>query len=75
MALSDFLLELLVDPTDHGPLLYLEDEALLYNPRLRRAYEVRGSIPVLLAVEARTVGDAEHEGIVNRPGLKSTGRA
>ena len=75
MALTDFLLELLVDPVDHGPLLYLAEESILYNPRLRRAYEVRGSIPVLLAVEARPVDDAEHHAIVNNPEVRSTGRA
>ena len=59
MALDDFLLELLEDPVDHGVLIYLDQRDLLYNPRLRIAYEVRGSIPVLLPDESRAVSDEE----------------
>ena len=51
--------ERLVSPTDHGPLLDAGDE--LYNPRLRVAYRIYSDgIPVMLAGEARAVGDAEH---------------
>lgn len=50
----------LVCPQDHGPLLDAGDE--LYNPRLRVAYRIDADgIPVMLADEARTVDDAEHE--------------
>ena len=45
------------DPT---VLLYVESEALLYNPRLRRAYRIDDGIPVLLVDEARDVDDEEH---------------
>jgi uncharacterized protein YbaR (Trm112 family) len=34
---------------------------VLYNPRLRVAYEVRGDIPVMLPDESRAVDDAEHQ--------------
>jgi uncharacterized protein YbaR (Trm112 family) len=61
MTLDTFLLEVLEDPIDHGPLLYIESRSVLYNPRRRLAYEVRGAIPVMLPDEARTVDDAEHE--------------
>ena len=60
MALERFLLELLEDPTDHGTLLYIESASVLYNPRKKVAYEVRGSIPVLLPEESRPATDAEH---------------
>ena len=60
MALERFLLELLEDPTDHGTLLYIENSSVLYNPRKKVAYEVRGSIPVLLQEESRPATDAEH---------------
>ena len=73
MALDGFLLSLLEDPVDHGPLLYVADRNLLYNPRRRLAYEVRGSIPVLLPDESRPVGDDEHRDLVNDPGARSTG--
>jgi uncharacterized protein YbaR (Trm112 family) len=61
MALSPQLLEILACPEDKGPLLYFEDESSLYNPRLRRRYEVRDDIPIMLIDEAVEVDDAEHE--------------
>ncbi len=75
MALDPFLLALLEDPVDHGPLLYLSGASVLYNPRRRVAYEVRGSIPVLLPDEARAVSDEEHDRYVADPDARSTGRA
>jgi uncharacterized protein YbaR (Trm112 family) len=66
MALDPALLSILACPEDKGPLYYLEDEDVLYNPRLRRAYDVRDDIPVMLVEEARTVDDAEHERIRSR---------
>ena len=59
MALDPGLLAILACPEDKGPLYYLEDEDLLYNPRLHRVYEIRDGIPVMLADEARTVDDDE----------------
>ena len=58
-ALDPALLEILACPEDKGPLYYLADEDLLYNPRLRRVYEVRDGIPVMLIDEARAVDDTE----------------
>lgn len=60
MALDPLLLDILACPEDKGPLLYLEDEATLYNPRLRRRYRIEDGIPVLLVEEAETVDEAEH---------------
>ena len=64
MALDPKLLEILACPEDKGPLLYFADEDLLYNPRLKRTYEVREGIPVMLIDEATTVDDAEHQRLV-----------
>ena len=64
MALSLTLLEILACPEDKGPLYYLEAESMLYNPRLRRIYEIRDDIPVMLFDEATTADDAEHERIM-----------
>jgi len=61
MALDPQLLEILACPEDKGPLLYFADEQALYNPRLKRRYDVRDDIPVMLIDEATTVDDAEHE--------------
>jgi uncharacterized protein len=61
MALDPQLLEILACPEDKGPLLYFEDEDSLYNPRLRRRYDIRDDIPIMLIDEAETVSDDEHE--------------
>jgi uncharacterized protein len=61
VPLDPLLLEILACPDDKGPLLYFADEAILYNPRLHRRYDIRDDIPVMLIDEATTVDDAEHE--------------
>jgi uncharacterized protein len=61
MALDPQLLEILACPEDKGPLLYVEDEAILYNPRLKRSYAVRDGIPDMLIDEATPVSDEDHE--------------
>ena len=61
MTLDARLLEILACPADKGPLLYFADEEALYNPRLRLLYRVDDGIPVMLAEEATTADDAEHE--------------
>ena len=58
MALDPRLLAVLACPVDKGPLYDLGD-AGLYNPRLRRRYEVRDGIPVMLPDEAIAVGETE----------------
>ena len=60
MTLDSRLLEILACPTDKQGLLYFEDEAALYNPRLQRTYRVDDDIPVMLIDEALAVDDAEH---------------
>ena len=66
MALDAALLEILACPEDKGPLYYLADEDVLYNPRLSRVYDVRDDIPVMLIEEARAVDDAEAARIQGR---------
>jgi len=61
MALDPKLLEILACPDDKGSLLYFESEQALYNPRLKRRYDIRDDIPVMLVDEATTVDGAEHE--------------
>jgi uncharacterized protein YbaR (Trm112 family) len=75
MTLAAELLEILACPEDKGPLYYIESESVLYNPRLRRTYEIRDDIPVMLIDEATSVDDGENErllGIVERDGLHPT---
>ena len=61
MALDQQLLNILACPDDKGPLLYFAGEQSLYNPRLRRRYDIRDDIPILLVDEATTVDEAEHD--------------
>jgi uncharacterized protein YbaR (Trm112 family) len=61
MALDPQLLEILACPEDKGPLLYFEDEEILYNPRLKRSYAVRDGIPIMLIDEATGVSDEEDQ--------------
>lgn len=76
MPLDPLLIEVLACPVDKGPLLWFEDEDLLYNPRLRKGYAVRDGIPVLLVDEATDVGEAEHERLTTKAaegGVPETG--
>jgi uncharacterized protein len=61
MALDPQLLDILACPEDKGPLLYFQDEDALYNPRLKRRYDIRDDIPVMLIDEATTVDEPEHQ--------------
>ena len=59
MTLDPLLIEVLACPEDKGPLLYFDDEQILFNPRLHRTYPVRDGIPVMLIDEATTVAADE----------------
>lgn len=75
MALDPKLLEILACPEDKGSLLYFASEQALYNPRLKRRYEIRDDIPVMLVDEATTVDDAEHDRLMAKAeseGVRST---
>lgn len=61
MALDPQLLSILACPQDKGPLYYLADDEVLYNPRLTRSYQVRDGIPVMLIDEATTLEPADAE--------------
>jgi len=76
MSLDPLLLDVLACPVDKGPLLWFEDEDVLYNPRLRKSYAVVDGVPVLLVDEAVTVGYAEHERLLAKAesdGVRATG--
>jgi uncharacterized protein YbaR (Trm112 family) len=78
MTLDPLLIEVLACPVDKGPLLWFDDENVLYNPRLRRAYAVRDGIPVLVIDEATDVGEAEHTRLTEKAqagAAVETGRA
>ncbi len=78
MTLDPLLIEVLACPEDKGSLLYFADEDRLYNPRLKRSYEVRDGIPVMLIDEATAVDTAEHERLMAKAGAggaQNTGEA
>ena len=66
MAIDHELLKILACPEDKRELLYLEDENILYNPRIRRAYPIREGIPVLLISEAEAVTEEKHTELTRR---------
>ena len=66
MALDQLLVEILVDPEDKQPLWYFEGDEVLYNPRIKRRYEIREGIPILLISEGVTVSDDEHSAYEGR---------
>jgi uncharacterized protein len=75
MSLSPDLLSILACPEDKGPLYYVEDENVLYNPRLTRSYAIRDGIPVMLIDEATTVDAAEHDrfmALIDSAGIEPT---
>ena len=59
MSLDPLLLDVLACPVDKGPLLWFEDEDVLYNPRLKKSYRVEDGVPVMLVDEAVDVSDTE----------------
>ena len=69
--IDEELLSILVCPADRGPLVLVDDDQLLYNPRLRRAYRIEDNIPVLLVDEAVEVGDDEHARLMAQAGPAS----
>jgi drug/metabolite transporter (DMT)-like permease/uncharacterized protein YbaR (Trm112 family) len=66
MSLDPLLLDLLACPIDKQALVYLAEEGLLYNPRLRRLYYVRDDIPVMLADRGETVTTERHQDLLRR---------
>jgi uncharacterized protein YbaR (Trm112 family) len=58
--LPEFLLDMLVCPVDNQPLMYLPEEGVLYNERLRKSYPIVDSIPVMLEEESSDVNDEQH---------------
>ena len=66
MSLDQRLLDVLACPEDKGPLWYFEDEEILYNPRLRRVFEIDSGIPVLLIDESKEVSDDEHQRLASK---------
>ncbi len=78
MSLDPLLLDVLACPVDKGPLLWFEDEDVLYNPRLKKSYAVVDGVPVLLVDEAVEVSESEHERLMakaEQDGVRATGPA
>jgi uncharacterized protein len=78
VSLDPLLLDVLACPVDKGPLLWFEDEDILYNPRLKKSYRVEDGVPVMLVDEAADVSDGEHGRLMakaDKDGVRTTGPA
>jgi uncharacterized protein len=53
------LLEILVCPVTHGPLIYDRVRAELVSKGARLAYPIRDGVPIMLPDEARELGEGE----------------
>ena len=65
MSLDPELLAILACPEDKEELIYVAEDEVLYNPRLRKAYDIRNGLPVLLVSESRKVTNEIHERYTN----------
>ncbi len=52
------LLEILVCPATHGPLVYDRDAQELISRQAKLAYPIRDGVPIMLPEEARSLDDA-----------------
>jgi uncharacterized protein YbaR (Trm112 family) len=66
MPIERALLDILACPIDKQGLLWFEDEAILYNPRLRRLYRVPDGYPVMLPGRAEPTAQDEHQRLLKR---------
>lgn len=53
------LLEILVCPVTHGPLIYDRTKAELISKGARLAYPIRDGVPIMLKDEGRDLEDGE----------------
>ncbi len=66
MPIERPLLDILACPIDKQGLLYFEDEAILYNPRLRRIYRLADDHLIMLADRAEPAAAQEHQRLLKR---------
>jgi len=66
MPIERPLLDILACPIDKQGLLLFEDEAILYNPRLRRVYRMTDGVLVMLADRAEPATEDEHMRLLKR---------
>ena len=61
------LLEMLVCPVSKASLIYDKDKGELISRLARLAYPIRSGVPILVASEARELGDDEVAGASRHP--------
>ena len=54
-AVDPALLEVLVCPLTRGPLIYDQAQQELISHQARKAYPIRGGVPIMLVDEARDI--------------------
>ncbi|MER6615781.1 Trm112 family protein [Streptomyces xantholiticus] len=60
MDADDPLLRILACPLDKGPLTLLQEQNILYNPRLQLSYPIVDGIPQLLPSSGNRVTEDDH---------------
>ena len=53
------LLEVLICPVTHGPLVYDREKGELVSKGARLAYPIRDGVPIMLPEDARELGEGE----------------
>jgi len=53
------LLEVLICPVTHGPLIYDREKGELVSKGARLAYPIRDGVPIMLPEDARELGEGE----------------
>ena len=59
MDVDPKLLEILICPLTKGPLIYDRERQELISKKAGLAYPIRDGIPIMLADEARQLGESE----------------
>ena len=66
MSLDQELLEILVCPESHQPLVYFEPEGFLFCPDSRLKYRVEDGLPVMLIEEAERLSEEDAQALMAR---------
>ncbi|HRX83648.1 MAG TPA: hypothetical protein P5572_01370 [Phycisphaerae bacterium] len=66
--LDKTLLDVLVCPESHAPLVQHEDWLYSRDPATRRRYPIRDGIPIMLVDESEVVSEEEHSRVMAAAG-------
>lgn len=66
MPIDPALLEILVCPVSHAPLVEVDGALVSTDPETRLRYRIDGTIPIMLVEEAEEMSEAEWKAAVER---------